>query len=620
MAINVIFPMAGLGSRFDYQFKPFIYATEYRFIELAKQPFDQLQHKHFYFIVRESQEKEYHVTDTLHSLFPNDSITICIVTDTDGPLQTLQQAIQKYKLSGASFICDCDHSIDIQPMLEVELSGQDVVVPTWNIQPVDYPNWGKVSVLEDGSFHFYEKELIIGKDVRGLIGCYLFRAVEMLLDFPAYQNISDVLKLVKRIRLVPITKADFFGTPYLLQQFRYQRAQKYTLFIDIDGTLIHQTTKQVLPHTIDQLTRWRKAGHRIVLTTACVASKMVPHLTHIPYDEILYNLTPGPRYVINDRKPYNPTYTMADGISLERNYGIGDIRLPDVFPNIVKALKGGSKCQTYLLDTGCVRKFAIGTEREVLKRQYEDMKRFQFYFPGICPALLGEHHGATDYYYDMEYLEHYQTLSHFPDETVYKVILTVLKDLHDHVYCYKKVLKPVEKKPWVDLFMAEKVYPRLSLLLPFDTLIINGVSYLGIQKAIEKVNLEDMAPDYICPIHGDLTLENIMYDGTHYKLIDLAGSRYMDAHEQDVGKVLQSLVCKYAEWDPETEVVVLGQNTFQIPEKYLFNKQCFPNYKVCVFYMCMHLIRMVPFLMHKSEKHRIFVQLLAAHYLKSLIH
>ena len=42
--INVIFPIAGDGLRFGGNtFKPFLDATEKKFIELAKEPFDLLE-------------------------------------------------------------------------------------------------------------------------------------------------------------------------------------------------------------------------------------------------------------------------------------------------------------------------------------------------------------------------------------------------------------------------------------------------------------------------------------------------------------------------------------------------------------------------------------------------
>ena len=39
MNLSVIFPMAGDGQRFGCGFKPFLDATEKKFIELAKEPF-----------------------------------------------------------------------------------------------------------------------------------------------------------------------------------------------------------------------------------------------------------------------------------------------------------------------------------------------------------------------------------------------------------------------------------------------------------------------------------------------------------------------------------------------------------------------------------------------------
>ena len=38
---------------------------------------------------------------------------------------------------------------------------------------------------------------------------------------------------------------------------------------------------------------------------------------------------------------------------------------------------------------------------------------------------------------------------------------------------------------------------------------INGKRYLGLNKMLEKINLNKMYPKHISPIHGDLSLENI---------------------------------------------------------------------------------------------------------------
>lgn len=616
MRYNVVFPMAGLGSRFNYQFKPFIKATEFTFIELAKQPFDALPEKEFYFIFRQSQEDSYQVSATLKHLFPKDKIHLCIIKDTDGPLQTLQEAIKNYNITGPSFVCDCDHKIDISDMLEHTNS---VVVPVWNITPEQYPNWGKVKI-ENHKLYFCEKEFIIGENIKGLIGCYLFKTIQGLLDYPPYENISSILNQFTDIQLVEIKKAEFFGTPALLEQFRFERAKKYTLFMDIDGTILHQETKKPLPNALEQIHLWKSQGHKIILTTACCKEKMEMYISDIPHDHIIYNITPGPRYIMNDRKPYNPTFTMAEGIQVTRNEGLTDISLPDKYPIIVKKLTGGSLTHTYLMkdDAYFIRKYGEKEHASTLKRQVEDIKRLNFYIPNICPKILAEHHGTNDYYYDLEYLTDYQTLSHFDESIIYNVMFVLLKKLDKHLYCYRRYLSPLEKRDWMDAFLQEKIFSKKKYLTCTESILLNNKPYQPVLHYLKDVYR--YAPDYICPIHGDLSFENIMYNQTtnDYKLIDPAGSRYMDAPEQDLGKILQSLVVDYAHWNPDTELIIYNQNCFGIPEKY-FNhtyEKLFEKYHISLFYMAMHLIRMIPYA--KNKKSGLFAELLAIYYLSSL--
>ena len=65
--INIIFPMAGEGSRFGYDFKPFLPLADLTFIEKAIEPF--VKHidsiKKFYFVVTKTQEEKYGVRERL---------------------------------------------------------------------------------------------------------------------------------------------------------------------------------------------------------------------------------------------------------------------------------------------------------------------------------------------------------------------------------------------------------------------------------------------------------------------------------------------------------------------------------------------------------------------------
>ena len=663
MKISVIFPIAGLGSRFGYTFKPFLKATEYTFIELAKKPFDILKNYgyqvEYYFIYRESQEKAYDVTKQLKTIFPTDNITGLTICDTDGPLQTLQQAITKYNLNGLAFVCDCDHAIQIEPMIENLdlLDKYDVIIPTWNIEEKDYAQWGKIKLDQQNNIiDFCEKEYMNSHNgiVKGLIGCYLFKQIKNLLYYPAYENISSMLKLMhhenKAMITVSITEADFFGTPKTLQEFRFKRAQKYSIFIDIDGTLIHQITKKILPGSLDKLNYWKSQGHRIILTTATDTNHRKELLTtlanyQIPYDDILLGLPPGPRFIINDRKPYIPYYCMASGIVIDRDHGIGDIDLPKSPPLIVKLLKGASFAHVYLVNDTIhqktfVRKYIAKTNdlmmhADILKRQCEDLRRLYFYKKGICPKILNEYDSPSEYYYDMEYLEDFDTLSKYDNNTIDAILPTILQDLNEYVYSYKKEIAKKEQLSWLHNYLEEKVYPKFKIiedlhpelqkLINLETITINDKEYSSIQDYLQRIQLELYTPECICPIHGDLTLENILYNPStkEYKLIDPSGARYMDAVEMDIAKLFQSLICNYSSWSECMELVSYHNDKYTISSDYLkdsyeriqhlFTKE---KYKKGLFYMSTYFIRMVPFMLHKSLQHAIFILLLSIHYLE----
>lgn len=665
MEISIIFPIAGLGSRFGYTFKPFLKATDDTFIELAKKPFDRLKsfgyQPIYYFIYRKSQELDYSVTSQLNKLFPEDTIHGLIIDDTYGPLQTLQQATLKYNLKGTAFVCDCDHSIQIDPMIESIdlLEKMDVFIPTWNIEEKDYIHWGKIKLNKDYQIvDFCEKEYMKADDgcyVKGLIGCYLFKHIESVLQYPAFENISSMLKKMhqegKPMITIPILEADFFGTPKSLQDFRFKRAQPYSIFIDIDGTLIHQTTRKLLPGTLDKLNYWKSQGHRIILTTAIDKHRIINILSllkeyQIPYDDIITGLPPGPRFLINDRKPYIPYYCMASGYVIDRDYGIGEIELPIQPPTIIKLLKGASFAQVYLVEDTkrhlrFVRKYIskngdLEIHADILKRQCEDLKRLFFYKKNICPKILNEYDSPSEYYYDMEYLEGYQTLSSFNDETIYSVLPKVLEDMNHSIYSYKKQIPKEEQIKWLQNYLHEKVYPKFKIiedlhpelhkLIHLETIIINNKKYQSIQHYLEHIQLSNYTPEVICPIHGDLTLENILYHPeTHdYKLIDPSGARYMDAIEMDIAKLFQSIVCNYASWNDCTDLVKYTQDGYFINKCYMNDSSKINGlyddkiYKKGIFYMSTYFVRMVPFMLHKSLEHALHILLLAIYYLDSI--
>ena len=113
-----------------------------------------------------------------------------------------------------------------------------------------------------------------------------------------------------------------------------------TLFIDIDGTLLHhhgkanQQTKFVpilLPGVVEKLAEWDVKGYRIILVTGRKESEREGTIKQladvgIQYDHLIMGISRGDRVIINDIKPDSDAPT-AVAINLVRNEGMENIEL-----------------------------------------------------------------------------------------------------------------------------------------------------------------------------------------------------------------------------------------------------------------------------------------------------
>jgi hydroxymethylpyrimidine pyrophosphatase-like HAD family hydrolase len=671
--LNVIFPVAGDGMRFGGDiFKPFLDATEKKFIELAQEPFNIFAGQFditYYFIYRQDQEETFSVSKFFEKLFPNLKFKCVILPErTKGPLETLQQGIKKANIRGLSFICDCDHMIRVQPFQKIfQMSTlPDISIPVWDITDEEQGSWAKVTLaLNNKIVSYHEKEKIPYSPlykVKGIIGCYLFKNVEILLNYESQAgNMTEVFTTAAKdnlsITTTNIEQAEFFGTPEQLIHFRFLRARKYTFFVDIDGVLFYlpkhvpyeATDTQVLPGCLEKLKEWKKQGHRVVLTTGRETSrreKLIKQLTdlQVPYDDLVTGTNSGTRILINDKKPYCPFHKMAVAVQLPRNQGIGGVTIEDT-PDLLKTLKGGSFASVFLIKknkTLVVRKYLEKTKEnhihyETLKRQVDDLKRFEYYSPGIVPKILEVYESPDEYYFDMEYLEHYDELVTFPYETVEQKLPKIIERLKSDIYCYRK---KIDGKKWLNDFLQDKIFAKYEMIEAIDTtfyklvnndyIMINDKKVKGLRYYFKTDKLE-IYPSFVSPIHGDLTLENILYNPIteDYKLIDQSGARYVDPYEFDVAKLLQSLLAKYSEWDTLDQLCKCKDNNeFLINErlldlqkdKYIFFLREFEEdtdalFRKGVFFLSMYLIRMIPFLLKKSKQHAYTGLLLSLYYL-----
>jgi hypothetical protein len=671
--LNIVFPMAGDGLRFGGVFKPLHTIGESYFIELVKYRFDVLRphfNLKFFFIFRQDQEEKYNATAIFKTLFPNDSLTFCILTEkTEGPYQTVVTAIQEYKITGSAFICDCDHSIDVSPFIPFLCDlKSDALIPIWQIKQSLWHEWGKV-VLDKKKriIEFCEKESPHSEgSVFGIIGCHFIKEITTLVSYYTtdYKHLSTYFQLLlnekKAINCVEIQNASFFGTPDQHKNYRIEQAKQNTYFIDFDGTLVYTTDPssydpsvvKVIPNSIEKLKELQKQNAIIIITTARKnEQKLKELLVHlqIPYDKLLTNLSSGQRILINDKKPYFPLLCTASAYQPDRDSGIGCINVPQV-PTILKRLYGSSAASVYLIEqnnTVFIRKYIKKTadmwiHYENLRRQLEDLRRFDFYWKGCCPKILSVYENNEEFYFDMEYLQDYIQVSLLEPTEQIKVVTNLFSKLFKEVYCFSK---NINGSIWISNYIKNKIIPKLDEIQEFDELfytIVNSISFTinsksvkGLRYLFESLNLEQYSPSTIECIHGDLTLENILIQTStsDIKFIDHGGSSYMDSYYLDLGKVFQSIFAKYEKWTSQEHLFeCLDKDTYKLNSFNLeinfttvlpillefsnhLNEPVEAIFDKGVFYMNTHLIRAIPYLYKKNKDLAFYAALLSVYYL-----
>jgi len=683
--INLVFPCAGKGERFGGVFKPFLHIGDMTFIEKAYEPFREWEAHidNIYFIYTREQEEEFNVYETLITMFPKEKVrSRFLKKETGGPLETFREGIGNKKINNL-IICDCDHSIDVdaifRSILQEGEDTPDVAIPVWNITPEEQGNWSKILLQDDQVVDFKNKESVDFSryDVRGIIGCIYFKSTEMFTDLPLeyvdfYKALESFYSEGKRFDILPVSTAYFFGDPEMLADCIEKRRNECTIFCDIDGVLLkhhdHSSTNPSENVSLPAVSSLRALSHhhKIVLTTARnkkYEKELVELLRDkgIPYDELITSLPSGPRILINDRKPKKRFTKQATACEISR-----DGELPWFFIervtednkiNIVSDLSENSFAKTYLLEKNgatFVRKHLLKNsvdERhiEVLKRQKDDLGRFNFLKERICPAVLRERDNELEYYYDMEYLDGYQILGDANQETQRSILMDLLEILNKDIYSLNK---SIDGEQWMESFLNEKIYPKFDIFaedLPeFDQILnqevvtINGKEYMGLRAAFAALDFKSLCPDRISVVHGDLTLENIMfYEKTHdIKLIDTDGAKMFDAREKDLGKLAQSIISSYAKWKsikkPVTRVDI-ANSRFKCVDKFftrtptlledsLVNKwsemlECSHDetLRKAIFYMSTYFIRFVPFRLKVSKEHGIFALLMATVWINSIL-
>lgn len=190
--------MAGFGTRFGCQYKPFLRIGEKRFIEAAIAPFLEWQRQidKIIFVYLEQHDKSYGVSKWINETFETLPVELVVLpVATSGPAITVCHAIKQTALEGQIICCDCDHAVNVEPLFgAIDAGGADAIIPVWPLGNEKITSWSVVAADRDGmALEVTEKRMPNAKgEVFGAIGCTYFRDVRRLVEIVEEQRITDL--------------------------------------------------------------------------------------------------------------------------------------------------------------------------------------------------------------------------------------------------------------------------------------------------------------------------------------------------------------------------------------------------------------------------------------------
>jgi len=344
---NLIIPMGGKSSRFP-NMRPkwmlthpasgnFMCAESIRGINLDF--FDNI-----FFVILDQHEKDYQASRGIIESLENfknyseikDKIKIIkLESPTESQSETVYRAIIKNEITGFIYIKDSDG------YFRLDLKNQDNQITYFDLNDIDEINARSKSYIEVDSngivLNMVEKKVISSKFC---VGGYGFASAEefcryynVLKDYPGECYISNVVfqMILEGNNFRGIESSDFkdWGT---LKSWDLYKSNFYTLFVDLDGTLVTNTSHLVPPFigegsplvdNIDAIRKIKQEGSILIITTS--RPEKYREITinelekyNIPFDHLIMGLPHSQRILINDFSSTN-TYPSCSAININRN-------------------------------------------------------------------------------------------------------------------------------------------------------------------------------------------------------------------------------------------------------------------------------------------------------------
>ena len=341
---NLIVPIAGKSTRFPNTRPKWMLTHPKSGLFMALESIKGINLDFFnkiYFIALKEHETEYKFTKgfelELSKLNLLDKTTIIYLDEpTSSQSETVFEGITQENIQGFIMIKDSDNYFKCNlDSTENQVCYFDLN-DTSNINPT---NKSYISINSKNIITNIVEKKIISSTFS--IGGYCFNstrdfilAFNNLKDFANECYISNIIfDLILKQKVFKGKKCSDYSDWGTLEDWNNYKAQYNTLFIDIDGTLIENTSYKFPPYTgngkpLVKNIKWLRKLYnedktQIVLTTSRPQESMQETIVElfekeIPYDKLIMGLNHSKRIIINDYANSNP-YPSCDSINIERN-------------------------------------------------------------------------------------------------------------------------------------------------------------------------------------------------------------------------------------------------------------------------------------------------------------
>lgn len=335
--INILIPMAGLGSRLkSYQSnlpKPLIKVNNKTILEHSIHSLNL--HGQYIFITREYENKEYNneISQIIKN-FDKDAIEIKINYLTLGAADTAILAEQYINNEYPLIITNCDQhtawssenfltfinneSIDGSVVLYKSSNPKNSFANINNNKIISLAEKNVISNDALVGIHYWKQGKDFVSSAKKLIKDYLDKGIKECYIAETYNYLVNDKNIVPYF--IDSNSFSPLGTPedveiFISKQKEYYTDKPKTIFCDIDGTIIKHVHRFShvgldpaisLPGVIEKFNEWDSKGHKIILTTArkesarSVTEKQLNEIG-LCWDQLIMGVSSGERILINDK-------------------------------------------------------------------------------------------------------------------------------------------------------------------------------------------------------------------------------------------------------------------------------------------------------------------------------